>query len=319
MNTLEATRDTGMFIPVRNADFCLGTCLSSGQAFGWQGVTVDHCEWWVGTIREIAFAISQSPSGLKARSAWVTDSDDGPPGEADSKDLLMRYLALQEDVSFIRATFPREDEFLAESIRYCPGLRILRQDPWECLAGFILSSTKKIVHIQQIWRKVSERWGSPMRIPLEVNFMVHHFPRPEVLAGATERELRDCGMGFRAPWLLGAARRVADGSLRMEELRSLELADARARLMELDGVGRKIADCVLLFSLGKEEAFPVDTWISQVLEKVYFSRRRKKLSPEAIAAFAREHFGSHAGHAQQFLFHYSRLNPERIRRGGLRR
>src|SRR5262249_33980345 len=142
----------------------------------------------------------------------------------------------------------------------CRGLRLLRQEPWECLASFILSSTKQIVQIRQIVSLLCERYGEP--IPAAPEYApAFAFPSPARLACATEPELRACKMGFRAPYLLKTARLVAEGKIDLERLRQLPAETARDELMGLPGVGRKIADCVLLFAYGFQSAFPVDVWV----------------------------------------------------------
>jgi N-glycosylase/DNA lyase len=217
------------------------------------------------------------------------------------------------------------------AIAACHGLRILRQDPWECLASFILSSTKQIVQIRQIVSLLCERFGEPITTvqvgravpcpPSSANRGVlidqdgahgvtrptqscFAFPTPQRLAACTETELRACKMGFRAPNLLAAARQIANGKLNLENLRTLSYPEARAELMKLRGVGGKIADCVLLFAYGFDSAFPVDVWIERALQRLYFPRRRA--SEPRLRRFAATHFGPHAGYAQQYLFHYMR-------------
>ena len=133
---------------------------------------------------------------------------------------------------------------------------------------------------------------------------IYSFTTPQRIAAATESELRACKMGFRAPHLLAAARRIADGQLDPDRLRHRPLAEAREELMQLRGVGAKIADCVLLFACGFEEAFPVDVWVERALRQLYFPRRRT--TAKRLRHFAATHFGPHAGYAQQYLFHYMR-------------
>ena len=132
----------------------------------------------------------------------------------------------------------------------------------------------------------------------------HAFPTPARIAAATEAELRACKMGFRAPHLLAAARQIADGKFDLDRPRHLPLAEARAELMKLRGVGGKIADCVLLFAYGFDAAFPVDVWVERALRQLYFPRRR--VTAKRLRHFAATHFGPHAGYAQQYLFHYMR-------------
>ena len=137
------------------------------------------------------------------------------------------------------------------------------------------------------------------------------FPDIARLATCSEADLRACKMGFRAPYLLGTARMVSDGTVDLARLASLSVTEARAELLRFPGVGRKIADCVLLFAYGFQDAFPVDVWVRKALQQLYFPRRRA--SEKRIEQFATTHFGPNAGYAQQYLFHYMRT---RLGRGG---
>jgi N-glycosylase/DNA lyase len=185
----------------------------------------------------------------------------------------------------------------------CHGLRLLRQDPWECLASFICSSTKQIVQIQQMVALLSRRYGEPLPVPPGTD-PAWSFPTVQRLAAASEAELRECKLGFRAPFLCQTARKVAAGEVDLARLPEMPLDEARACLLALPGVGVKIADCVLLFAGGFQEAFPVDVWIIKALRELYFPHRRPKLP--RLRQFSRSHFGPYAGYAQQYLFHYMR-------------
>jgi N-glycosylase/DNA lyase len=200
-------------------------------------------------------------------------------------------------------TFP-DDEPMIAAANACRGLRLLRQEPWECLASFILSSTKQIVQIQQIVALLCERLGDPLVVP-PGHAPAFSFPGAERLAACAERELRDCKMGFRAPNLLRSARMVAQKEIDLEALRTLSVEQARAELMKLPGVGNKIANCVLLFAYGFQEAFPVDVWVMKALQQLYFPKRR--VSARRLARFTATHFGPNSGYAQQYLFHFMRV------------
>jgi N-glycosylase/DNA lyase len=212
----------------------------------------------------------------------------------------------------ILITFP-DDAPMHDAVAACRGLRVLRQDPWECLASFILSSTKQIVQIRQIVSLLCERFGETTNCSVEPaarpglatgRTLQFAFPTPEKIASATEIQLRNCKMGFRAPNLLAAARQIAGGKFDLEKIRKLDYPEARAELMKLRGVGGKIADCVLLFGYGFDSAFPIDVWIERALQRLYFPRRRA--GEKCLRHFAATHFGPHAGFAQQYLFHYIR-------------
>jgi N-glycosylase/DNA lyase len=277
-------------------DYDLAATLTSGQAFRWQW----RDESWIGIIgarwvrlRGDVFSITAETAEAVRDWSWLTD-----------------YLQLDFDLSVTLATFPG-DEPMRAAVESCRGLRLLRQDPWECLASFILSSTKQIVQIQQIISLLCERFGEPLPV-LPGHTRAYAFPSPARLARATEPELRACKMGFRAPNLLATARLIASGEFDLNRLHHVSVEIARDELVRLPGVGRKIADCVLLFGYGFASAFPVDVWIMKALRQLYFPRRRVKL--ERMRRFAETHFGPYAGYAQQYLFHYIRTQQHAARR-----
>lgn len=275
-----------ILLPVR--DYDLAATLDSGQAFRWR----EQNGTWHGVIGQRHVQLTQTGEGIRAK----TFQD--PSGWQ----WLRHYLQSELDLSAVLKTFP-DDEPMRNAIANCRGLRLLRQDPWECLASFILSSTKQIVQIRQIVALLCERFGASLAPPIS-NEPVFAFPSVEKIAACTEAELRACKMGFRAPHLLHAARQVTGGKLDLEQIRALPHAQARPALMALNGVGGKIADCVLLFAYGFDAAFPVDVWVARALQELYFPKRRA--SERRLRRFANTHFGPHAGYAQQYLFHYMR-------------
>jgi N-glycosylase/DNA lyase len=311
---------------LRVRDYDLAATLDSGQAFRWQPCG----NAWLGVIGRRRVRLTQAHDGIRAQTA-------GPVADWQ---WLRDYLQSDVDLATVLKTFP-DDAPMRDAVAACRGLRILRQDPWECLASFILSSTKQIVQIRQIVALLCERFGEPIApaqvgrpVPwpppdeesppikrespgahrvtrptkLVVEGKIYSFPTAERLAATTEAELRACKMGFRAPHLLAAARQIADGQFDLERLRHLPQEEAREELMKLRGVGLKIADCVLLFAYGFGGAFPVDVWVERALRELYFPRRR--VSAKRLQHFAATHFGPHAGYAQQYLFHYMRTKVE---------
>jgi len=269
-------------------DYDLAATLTCGQAFRWES----HDQHWVGVIGTQWVRLRPGPGSLTAETAtpvpdwhWLT-----------------HYLQMGVDLAEVTRTFP-DDEPIRAAVAACRGLRLLRQGPWECLASFILSSTKQIVQIRQIVALLCERYGEPVAVAPACP-PTFAFPCPARLARATEAELRACKMGFRAPYLLETARLIAGGQCDLARLHALPIETARAELMQLPGVGRKIADCVLLFAYGFQSAFPVDVWVMKALRQLYFPRRR--VSRQRIHHFAASHFGPRAGYAQQYLFHYMR-------------
>ncbi len=274
---------------LRIQDYDLSATLDSGQAFGWTRLE-NHA--WTGVIGYQWVRLSQSNDRIHAEAAIPQDD----------WSWLVDYLQLDFDLKNAIDTFP-PDPPLQAAARHYPGLHLLRQAPWTCLASFILSSTKQIVQIQQVYQLLCREYGNPVPTPPHFR-QAHAFPTPQALANAGEPALRQCRMGFRAKYLHQAASHIANGSINLESLRSLPLPIARRTLTTLPGVGPKIADCALLFSCDQPRAFPIDVWIARTLRKLYFKDQPVPLPK--LQQFAEHHFGPFAGLAQQYLFHQAR-------------
>jgi N-glycosylase/DNA lyase len=291
-DNLPVINDRQRVFPVR--DYDLAATLNSGQTFRWR----PHGAGWVGVVGSHWVRLEAASHALTAQTARpVTDWS-----------WLAHYLQVDLNLEDVLASFP-DDEPLRSAVGACRGLRLLRQDPWECLASFILSSTKQIVQIRQIISHLCERHGDPVPVP-DGHPPAHTFPSPARLADIGEAELRRCKMGFRAPYLLETARLVATGECDLARIHELPLPEARAELTKLPGVGPKIADCVLLFGFDFPAAFPVDVWVMRALRQLYFPRRRP--SRPRLQRFTETHFGCHAGYAQQYLFHYMRTRGRKV-------
>jgi len=275
-----------VIFPVR--DYDLAATLTSGQAFRWKPCD----DAWEGVIGPHWVRLQSSTEGILAQTAMpVTDWS-----------WLTHYLQIDVALESVLLSFP-DDEPMRTAVAACRGLRLLRQEPWECLASFILSSTKQIVQIQQIVGLLCERFGAPLVVP-PGHKPVYSFPTPDRLAAASEAELRACKMGFRAPNLRASAKAVSEGTINLNSLHVRTVDEARRELIALPGVGNKIANCVLLFAYGFQAAFPVDVWILKALRQLYFPKRRP--NPRKLLHFTATHFGPNAGYAQQYLFHYMR-------------
>ncbi|MBI3910887.1 MAG: 8-oxoguanine DNA glycosylase, partial [Armatimonadetes bacterium] len=203
------------------------------------------------------------------------------------------------------------------AIAALPGLRILRQDPWDCLLSYLCSPWNNIPKIELSTERIARRWGTVREFErAEGHVEVACLPSPETLAQVAPEELRACALGYRCPYLSATAVRVARGEISPMALRRAPYEEALAVLLRLPGVGRKVADCVLLFSLDKYEAFPVDVWVRRILHERYgteltawlpdlAARRERPLSPmehRALVRFAWQRWGALAGYAQEYLF-----------------
>jgi len=294
--------------------FSLEYTLESGQLFRWER----RGEWWLGVVPGGVIRLKQE-GDLLSCSASSERLDSG---------FVTRYFRLDVDLDHILATLSK-DETISRAIEEFYGLRIVSQDPWECLASFVLATNANIPRIKKMVDSISSRYGGRLEFEGEA---YSAFPSPEALAVATEDELLGCGLGYRAPFLKRVAVSVSEGKVNFLAMANLGYLESRKLLMTellgqklLLGVGPKVSDCVLLYSCGKDEAFPIDVWIARVLarsypallgpslKKKYAAAGRAKLSPsdyDRISARARSYFGKFAGYAQQYLFMAAREGSE---------
>ncbi|NLK21178.1 MAG: hypothetical protein GX308_03635 [Epulopiscium sp.] len=241
----------------------------------------------------------------KGRILTITQSKEGiiyyPTSAKEFEKLWIPYFDLNKDYDIIKQYLAKKDIHLHNAIEFAPGIRILNQDPWECLISFIISQNKQIPHIKQVVENISKMFGKYIDT-IDGNDY-YAFPTVEELSVASEEDIRQCKAGFRAPYIIDACKKVRTKEVNLENLMTSSYDKAKEELLKIKGVGPKIADCVLLFSLGKKEAFPVDVWVKRVMEHFYFN---KGSSMKEIQNFAKEYFGDLAGISQQYLFYYAR-------------
>ena len=257
--------------------------LDGGQAFRWRrGEDFLEGRWGHHVVRlrhtggQLCYAI---PEGIDA---------------ATAEQALQTYFAGSTDFEVLTETLPwRSDPVLAAAIQHFRGLRILRQPLGETLFCFLCSSTKQIPQIKAICETVALDIGAPLADGS------HALPDWATIANAGESRLRAAKLGYRARYIHQTARFLAEHPGWLEAIEAAPTEEARARLMELPGVGRKIADCVLLFGGGRLESFPIDTWVEKILTRAY---RLEGWKLSQLQDFARIHFGANAGYAQQYLF-----------------
>ena len=252
--------------------FDLAATLDCGQCFRW---TQKDGVW-----RGIAF-------GRSLRVEEKPDTLELSCSQEEWERIWRLYFDFDRDYAAIREMLSAFSPVLAEAAAYAGGIRILQQEPWEALCTFILSQNNNIPRIRGLTEKLCASFGEAV----EGGFA---FPRPERLADCTEEELRALGLGYRAPYVLDAARRVA-GGMDLEALRTLPEGEVLARLNQIHGVGPKVAQCMLLFGLHRLDAFPQDVWIKRAMAR-YFPGK------------SRADFGPDAGIAQQYIFHYVRTH-----------
>lgn len=221
----------------------------------------------------------------------------------DYENIWKNYFDIERDYKKVKDKIVSIDGRLTSAVSAKSGIRILKQEFFETLISFIISQNKQIPHIKQIVHTISERYGEC--IELSCGRCVYTFPKVDKLYQVSEDELRECKVGFRAPYIKDAVEKVHNGEITEYLLKTMTVQEAREKLMTIKGVGEKVANCVLLFGLGFSDVFPVDVWMKRIMEYMYFGEDTKK---EIIEKFAMEKFGEYAGFAQQYLFFYGREN-----------
>ena len=194
------------------------------------------------------------------------------------------------------------------------GLRLLRQDPFQCFISFIVSSNSNIQKIKSSLEKISIKFGTKIRFD---NQEFNIFPEPKKIANASIQEIQNCGVGYRAKFIIDAAKMVESRQIDFDYLRKSNYHNAKEMILTVPGIGNKVADCILLFSLDKIEAFPLDTWMIRILQKYYlekFEIETKSITEKQYNILHEKivkHFGPYAGYAQQFLFKMERENYQK--------
>jgi N-glycosylase/DNA lyase len=286
----------------------LQSTVESGQSYLWareDGTTYETDRahggdaWYWTTIRP---EHRDDPAVLRVRQRdgaleWESHVDAAPH--------LRRLLRLDDDLDAIRRATP-DDRLLRDAFEAYRGLRLVRDPPFGALISFICSAQMRVGRIHDMQLALRREFGEPVAFDGDT---YHAYPTPASLAAATEAQLREVGLGYRAPYVQRSAEMVADGEAHPEEARDLAYEDARESLTRFVGVGEKVADCVLLFSLDFLEAVPLDTWIRTTIEEYYPDCDRGSYAETSRAI--RAAFGDeYAGYAQTYVFHYLRNGGE---------
>ena len=282
---------------VVNEPLDLEASLLGGQAHRWKREE----DWYSGVLRGNLVLLRQKGCRIDLKSA--------PTRPEILEPAIRSYLRLDDRLEDIYADITGDPNVAAQVERY-PGLRVLRQEPWECLVAYICSANSNIETIHLNMERLSDAFGN------QVSLNGHHrgtFPTPVDLAEAGEMELRRLKLGFRAPYVHRAAIAVAEGSLDLDRLVKAPYDEAKTELMGLRGIGDKIADCIALMSLEKMQAFPIDVWVRRALADWYFPGQKTPTN-RVLLQWAQDYFGRYAGYANQYLFHGRRLRDRKSRK-----
>ena len=268
-------------------NFILPQVLDNGQCFRWQtGIEGEpDINTYTGIAHGRLLTVSLDKTLPKGYRLIFKNTS-----KNEFETIWCDYFDLHRDYGKLRKLYTKEPT-LKNAIAHSPGLRLMRQDPWETLVTFILSQNSNIPRIRGMVSRLCQNFGKPL--PAANGKTVFAFPLPADLANKTVEELADVKTGYRAPYIIDAAKRVADGRINFEKFSSLSTDELKTELMGIHGVGPKVADCVLLYGFGRIEQYPMDVWMKRVMETYY---------PNGFP----EDIKDTAGIAQQFLFHYIR-------------
>lgn len=223
----------------------------------------------------------------------------------DFKEEINKYFNLELNYTELKNTLSKIDEFLKTSIEYGNGIRILKQDLFETIISFIISANNNIPRIKKIIENISKTYGEK----LQYNGKEYYtFPTPEQLSKASVEDLRELGLGFRDKRVYNTTKIILEKKIDIETLKNIDDTETiREELLKLDGVGPKVADCILLFGFNRYEVFPIDVWVRRVMNDLYIKNEQEsKVSKVEIMKLAKEKYGNLAGIAQQYLFYWKR-------------
>ena len=255
-------------------NFDLNETFNCGQCFRWNEKSEND---FIGVAKDKVLEIIKNENNIILKDV----------SEKEFKEIWFNYFDLGLDYDIPKKKISKLHPILKKASEFAPGIRILQQEPWEALCSFIISQNNNIPRIKGIVERLCANFGKRIK----ENYFT--FPKAEVIANLTEDDLLCIRSGFRAKYILDAARKVSSNEINLSGIKEMPISEARAQLMKIKGVGPKVADCALLYGLHMLKAFPIDTWMSKAMKEFF---------PD----LTREDFGEYAGIAQQYVFHYIR-------------
>ena len=278
---------------IENQDsFNITHIFECGQCFRWNRIDENT---YIGVIKGAVIKVKQEENKI----IFTGNS------EKNFKDTINYYFDLNTNYTEYKNKLSNIDGFMEESIKFGDGIRILKQDLWECIISFIISANNNIPRIKKIIERISKEYGK--EIEFEGN-IYYEFPTPEELSKASIEDLRALGTGFRDKRIFNTTKMILEKKVDLEKITKFETSEEmREELLKLDGVGPKVADCILLFSLKRLDVFPIDVWVRRVMNDLYIHNEiEEKVNKQQLQKLAEEKFGNLAGMAQQYLFYWKR-------------
>ncbi|KNY29621.1 DNA-3-methyladenine glycosylase family protein [Pseudobacteroides cellulosolvens] len=268
-------------------DFDLGHIFDCGQSFRW---LKQQDGSYIGVVKDKVSRIRFENGKL-----YISNSNFD-----DFVKIWYDYFDLGTDYGEIKKILCQKDEVMSQAIPFGQGIRLLRQDIWELIISFIISANNRIPRIMKSVETLSQNFGRKISSE-EGDF--YSFPSPEALSSCPLDQIEICKAGFRCKYISNTSNMIRKGIVNLSTLKEMTTDEARNELIKLSGVGRKVADCILLFSGTNFDVFPTDVWIKRIMEVLYFKR---EATLKEIDQYAKDHFGSLSGYAQQYLFFFAR-------------
>ncbi len=297
---------------ISNKPFDLSNSLECGQVFRWR----KEDTWWVAVINNQVVKIKQQNNTLFVKSS---------SNNAD-ENFIKKYFRLNDSLPEILGSI-NKDQIINDAISKLYGLRLIKQNHWECLASFICATYKNINSIRMMISNICRRYGQKIEFEGQIYYT---FPEPKIIADADKHVLEECSLGYRAKFLQETAKRIVSREVILSDLESAKYETVQKILLGyngnkkiLPGVGPKVADCVMLFSLEKLNAFPIDVWIRRSIKKNYFhlfennsinilsNMKNNSIGTKEYSEISKtmqKYFGAYSGYAQEYLFHYARIS-----------
>lgn len=276
----------------KNKSFNLKHIFECGQCFRWNKETDGS---YTGVIRNNVLNVKEEDNNI------IFDG----MCEENIEELVTSYFNLNTDYEKIKKDLSKVDEYLKTSIEFGSGIRILKQDLWETIISFIISANNNIPRIKGIIERISKQYGKEIKFNGKSYWT---FPNVEELSKASIEDLRKLGLGFRDKRIYETTKLILDGKYNLKEIENIkDTKKVRDILLELPGVGPKVADCILLFGLNRFDVFPIDVWVRRVMNDLYIKNEDEtKVKKEEIEFLAKTKYAGLAGIAQQYLFYWKR-------------
>ena len=269
--------------------FNLKYTLECGQCFRWDVKSKENDEY-IGVIYDRVMKIRQNGNKLYIKS----------DKRENLKEVVYRYFDLYKDYNEIEKKISSIDDNVKNAVNNTSGIRILNQDFFETLMSYIISANNNIPRISRSINDISRRYGKKVVFENEEYYL---FPTPLQLEKVTEEDFKKCGVGFRARYLKHTVEDILSNKINIQEINKKSTEELRNILLKLQGVGPKVADCILLFSCKRSEVFPIDVWVERVMTNLYFKEYGRAMKKKEILEYANVNFKEYSGIVQQHLFY----------------